>query len=87
MQLAFLRDKFFVQEKLIIVHDFEIEVDRIGSVQTWNQLLQQFWSNLQKPTFKNYFELSKVANCNQYQQKWHPIIGTLSSYMLELTLF
>ena len=34
VQLAFLRDKFFVQEKLIIVHDFEIEVDRIGSVQT-----------------------------------------------------
>ena len=39
VQLAFLRDKFFVQEKLIIVHDFEIEVDRIGSVQTWIQLL------------------------------------------------
>ena len=34
VQLAFLRDKFFVQEKLIIVHDFEIEVDRICSVQT-----------------------------------------------------
>ena len=39
VQLAFLRDKFFVQEKLIIVHDFEIEVDRICSVQTWTQLL------------------------------------------------
>ena len=39
VQLAFLRDKFFVQEKLIIVHDFEIEVDRICSVQTWIQLL------------------------------------------------
>ena len=39
MQLAFLRDKFFVQEKLIIVHDFEIEVDRIGLVQTWIKLL------------------------------------------------